>query len=64
MVIDDIIPLLKKYGILRTHEDKRTKQAASIAYGLDNYSIDEILRAEDDETSPLNDFWKEVKQHS
>ena len=63
MVLDEIIPLLLKNDIIRTHEDKRTKQASSIAYGL-NYGIDEILRAEDDVTSPLNDFWKEVKQHS
>ena len=61
MVIDEIIPLLVKYDIIKIHSDGKTKQASTISYGL-KYEINEILGAEDDCKSQFYNFWNEVKQ--
>ena len=63
MVIDEVVPLLEKYDIITTHTDSKTKQALTVSYGL-NYEISEVLKAEDDKTSKLNEFWIKVKEHA
>ena len=62
MVIDEIIPLLVKYNIIKEHTDAKTKQAATTSYAL-KYEINDILKAEDNKKAELYQFWVEVKKH-
>lgn len=63
IVLNEIIPLLEKYGIIEERENKKTRQAGTCAWVLKHYDISEIFRAEDDLTHSLAGFWSEVKRH-
>ena len=61
VMIDDIIPLLEKYNIIKIIENKNSRQCTSKAWALDKYDLDEIYRAEYNEDSPLFKFWEEAR---
>ena len=46
VMIDDIIPLLEKYNIIKIIENKNSRQCTSRAWALDKYDLDEIYKAE------------------
>ena len=61
VMIDDIIPLLEKYNIIKIIENKNSRQCTSKAWALDKYDLDEIYKAEYNEDSPLFKFWEEAR---
>lgn len=63
LYIEDIIPLLVKYHIIREIENNNSRQLSTRAWALDTYSLQEIYEAENSRFSPLAGFWKEVNQH-
>lgn len=63
-LVEEVIPLLKEYGIIIEVHNKNTQQRSSRAWALNNYDISEIFKAEEDLKSPLFDFWKRVNNHS
>lgn len=63
LYVEDIIPLLVKYHIIREIENNNSRQLSTRAWALDTYSLQDIYEAENSRFSPLADFWKEVNQH-
>lgn len=63
LYIEDIIPLLKKYHIIRDVVNNSSRQLATRAWALDKYDLREIYESETNQSSPLFRFWKEVNQH-
>lgn len=63
LYVEDIIPLLVKYHIIREIENNNSRQLSTRAWALDTYSLQEIYEAENSRFSPLAEFWKEVDQH-
>lgn len=61
VMIDDIIPLLEKYNIIKIIENKNSRQCTSRAWALDKYDLDEIYKAEYNKDSPLFEFWEEAR---
>lgn len=62
-IIEEIIPMLKKYEIIEERSNKKTIQASTKAWVLKKYGIADIFKAEEDPKSPLHLFWKEVNNH-
>ena len=63
LYIDDIIPLMERYGILKSVSNNNTQQASTRAWALKDYDLPTILQAESDSDSSLYAFWKEVNTH-
>jgi hypothetical protein len=63
IIIQEIIPILVKYNIIETKETKKSKQASSRAWRLIFRDIPAIFKSEEEKTSPLFDFWREVNSH-
>lgn len=63
LYVEDIIPLLVKYHIIREIENNNSRQLSTRAWALDTYSLQDIYEAENSRFSPLADFWKEVNLH-
>lgn len=63
LYVDDIIPLMERYGILKSVSNNNTQQASTRAWVLKGYDLTTILQAEVAPTSPLYAFWKEVNTH-
>lgn len=63
LYIDDIIPLMESYDILKQVSNNNTQQAGSRAWALKDYDLPTILQAESDKTSHLYEFWKKVNTH-
>lgn len=61
VMIDDIIPLLEKYNIIKIIENKNSRQCTSRAWALDKYDLNEIYKAEYNKDSPLFEFWEEAR---
>lgn len=63
LYIDDIIPMMERYGILKSVSNNNTQQAGTRAWALKDYELPEILEAEFDSSAKLYTFWKEVNYH-
>ena len=63
LYIDDIIPLMERYGILKSVSNNNTQQVGTRAWALKDYDLTTILQGETDSTSVLHKFWKEVNEH-
>ena len=63
LMINEIIPLLIKYNIIKEVKTKHTSQANVKAWTLDKYEIPQVYLAEEDENAPLFSFWEEVRKH-
>lgn len=63
LMINDIIPLLIKYNIIKEVETKKTQRANTRAWTLSKYELSEVLVAEEDASRPLFAFWEEVRAH-
>lgn len=63
LYIDDIIPMMERYGIIKSVTSNNIQQASTRAWGLKDYDLTTILQAEENPESPLYDFWKEVNSH-
>lgn len=63
LYIEDIIPLLTKYHIIREIENNTSSQLSTRAWALDKYDLREIYEAETNQCSPLYSFWTEVNRH-
>lgn len=60
LIIDEIIPLVHKFGIIEPIENKQTRQAQSKAWRL-LISLEELLKYDGvDDASSLSKFWKTV----
>ena len=64
IMVNDIIPLLIRYGIIQEVKTKHTSQANVKAWTLNKYEIPQVYLAEEDEGAPLFAFWEEVRKHS
>ena len=64
MIFEEIIPLLLKYNIIEEVETSQTHQANTRAWKLKQYTVPNIYKSEEDETSELYHFWKEVNSHA
>ena len=63
LYVDDIIPMMERYGILKSVSNNNTQQVGTRAWALKDYDLVTILQGETDTTSPLHPFWREVNQH-
>lgn len=63
LMLNEIVPLLIKYGIIKEVTTKRTTKANVRAWILDKYEIPEVYIAEENEKAPLFGFWEEVRNH-
>ena len=63
LYVEDIIPLLEKYHIIREIVTNNSRQLSTRAWALDKYDLREIYEAETNRISPLYNFWKEVNSH-
>lgn len=63
LYVEDIIPLLEKYHIIREIVTNNSRQLSTRAWALDQYDLREIYEAETNRFSPLFNFWKEVNSH-
>lgn len=63
IILDEIIPQLLSYGIIEEVETNQTHQSNTKAWRLKQYTVQEIYKAEEDKTSVLYGFWKEVNAH-
>lgn len=60
-MIDNVIPLLEKYHIIKEVHNNNTRLTSSRAWALDKFELNEIYKAEDDSTSSLFAFWEEAR---
>lgn len=60
LYMDDIIPLMLKYHIIKETKTNNSRQLGSRAWALDNYELRYIFDSENDIFSPLHEFWDEV----
>lgn len=63
LILEEIIPMLIKHGILEEVVNSKTQQAGTRAWRLMHYNVSDIYKAEEDETSQLYAFWQEVNSH-
>lgn len=63
LYVEDIIPLLEKYQIIREVKNNNSRQLSTRAWALDKYDLREVYEAESLSYSPLFNFWKEVNEH-
>lgn len=63
LILHEIIPMLIRHDILEEVENSKTQQASTKAWRLKHFNVSDIYRAEEDETSALYPFWKEVNGH-
>ena len=63
LILEEIIPMLIRHGILEEVVNSKTQQAGTRAWRLKHYNVSDIYKAEEDETSPLYAFWQEVNGH-
>ena len=63
LYVEDIIPLLEKYHIIREINTNNSRQLSTRAGALDQYDLREIYEVETNSFSPLFCFWKEVNSH-
>ena len=63
LYIDDIIPMMEHYGIIKSVTSNNIQQASTRAWGLKDYDLITILQAEENPKSPLYAFWEEVNSH-
>lgn len=63
LYVDDIIPLMERYGILKSVSNNNTQQVGTRAWALKDYDLVTILQGETDTSSPLLAFWREVNAH-
>lgn len=63
LYIDDIIPLMEEYNIIKSVTSSKVQQASTRAWALKDFDLTNILKAESDPTSPLYDFWRRVNAH-
>lgn len=64
LMINDIVPLLIKHGIIEEVTTKRTSKANVKAWTLNKYEVSEVFMAEENESAPLFAFWEEVRSHA
>lgn len=63
LMINDIVPLLLRYDIIQEVRTKHTSQANVKAWTLNKYEISDVFLSEEDEHSPLFQFWEDVRKH-
>ncbi|MBO7450849.1 MAG: hypothetical protein J6U54_10825 [Clostridiales bacterium] len=63
LILDEIIPLLKKYKIIEEVDNRYTAFLSSRAWILKGYNIEDVFCGEEDTKSPLYQFWQEVYAH-
>lgn len=64
LYVDDIIPLMERYNILKSVSNNNTQQVGTRAWALKDYDLTTILQAEGNPNAvSLYDFWKEVNTH-
>ena len=63
VILDEVIPLLLKYEIIEDVVTNQIQQSNTKAWRLKRYSVQDIYKAEEDRSSDLYDFWKEVNEH-
>lgn len=63
LYVEKIIPLMEHYGIIKEISNRSTHQSGSRAWALKDYDLSSIIEAEEDPTSLLHKFWKEVNTH-
>lgn len=61
--MEEIIPMMERYGIIKEISNNSSQQTGSRAWALKDYDLSSIFEAEEDSTSPLYGFWKEVNSH-
>lgn len=63
--MEEIIPLMLRYGIIREVENSTSQQTGTRAWALKDYDLTTILQAEENpHAGELHKFWKEVNTHS
>ena len=63
LYVEEIIPLMERYGILKSVCNNNTQQVGTRAWALKDYDLTAILQGETDHSSPLHKFWKEENTH-
>lgn len=63
LYVEDIIPLLIKYHIIKEIENNNSRQQATRAWALDSYDLKEVLENECNPSSEIHEFWDEVNRH-
>lgn len=63
IITEEILPLLKKYDIVKEKETKNTQNVCTRGWALKDYDLQEIFKAEENPDSPLYKFWLEVNNH-
>lgn len=61
--MDEIIPLMERYDIIKEISNNNSHQNGSRAWALKDYDLSTIFEAEESPQSPLYGFWKEVNTH-
>lgn len=64
LMMNDIVPLLLKYDIIKEVSTKRTNKANVRAWTLNKYEMPEVFLAEEDKGADLYAFWEEVRNHN
>lgn len=54
---------MERFGIIKEISNSSTHQSGSRAWVLKDYNLSCIIEVEEDPTSPLYKFWKEVNTH-
>ena len=62
LYMNDIIPLMEKYHIIKETTTNSSRQIDSRAWSLDSYELRSIFDSENDFFSPLHEFWEEVNK--
>ena len=60
LYMDEIIPLMEKYNIVKNVTNKNVEWLDTQAWSLKDYDLYTIIQAEEDANSPLFEFWREV----
>lgn len=62
--MEEIIPMMLRYGIIREVENSTSQQTGTRAWALKDYDLTTILQAEENpHAGELHKFWKEVNTH-
>lgn len=64
LILNEVIPLLIRFGIIEEVNNRNTQHADTRAWKLKKYTVAEIYKAEEQNTSELYSFWIEVYKHS
>lgn len=63
IIMDDIIPLLLEHNIIEQASTSKTLQTNLRAWRLKHFDVSDVYKAEEDNASPLHEFWVAVHEH-